>query len=111
MILPPYVSYTGQVTPNDGSVTYNASSNTVTWNIGAVPAGTGSSSKALAAAFQISFTPSVSQANTSPVLVGNQVLSGTDRFTDTQVGNTAQALTTQTTGDPAYQPTFGTVGN
>ncbi len=109
MILPPYVTYTGQVTPNDGSVTYNASTHSVTWKIGAVPAGTGSSSKPLTAAFQISFTPSDTQVSTSPVLVENQTLTGTDRFTNTQVGNTADALTSQTPGDPAYRPTFGTV--
>jgi hypothetical protein len=111
MILPQYVEYTGEVTPSDGSVTYDASSRTVTWKIGDVPAGTGSATKALAAAFQISYIPSVSQSGTSPILIGNQTLTGTDRFTNAQVGNTAQALTTQTTGDAGYNPAFGTVGN
>jgi hypothetical protein len=107
MILPPYVTYTGQATPDDGSVSYDAASRTVTWRIGTVPAGT--TTHPLTAAFQVSFTPSISQVGTSPTLIGNQTLTGTDRFTGTTVGNTAEALTTQTTGDPGYQPTFGIV--
>jgi hypothetical protein len=107
-ILPSYVTFTGQTVPNDGSLTYNATSNTVTWKIGDVPAGSFDSS-ALQAEFQISL--SSSQSDTSPILIGNQTITGTDRFTNTQVGNTAPALDTETTGDPAYKVGFGTVGN
>ena len=109
MILPPYVTFTGATNPADGSITYNSSSHTVTWKIGDVPAGT--LAQPVTGAFQISFTPSVSQSQSSPILVGNQTLVGTDRFTTTQVGNTAPALTTQAATDPAYNQSFGTVGN
>ncbi|MDR3548091.1 MAG: hypothetical protein P4M11_07500 [Candidatus Pacebacteria bacterium] len=109
-ILPTYVTFTGKVSPNDGSLSYDAPTHTVTWKIGSIPAGaTGSS--ALQAAFQVSLTPSASQSQTSPVLVGNQTLTGTDRFTNTQVGNTANALDIEMPSDPSYQQTFGTVGN
>jgi hypothetical protein len=111
MILPDYVTYTGQVTPSDGSVTYDDSTHTVTWTIGNVAAGTGSATKAQTAAFQVSFTPSDSQVGTSPVLVGNQTLTGTDRFTSTSVGMVAPALTIQMPTDSGYSVTFGTVGN
>ncbi len=111
MILPDYVTYTGEVTPSDGSVSYDASTRTVTWNIGNVASGTGVTKKPLTAAFQVSLVPSSSQIGTSPILVGNQTLTGTDRFTDTQVGNVAPALSIQTPLDPGYSVTFGTVGN
>ncbi len=111
MILPSYVTFTGKVTPADGSLTYDNTSRTVTWNIGDVPPGTGTATQPQTAAFQISFTPSVSQSQTTPILVGNQTLTGTDRFTSAQVGNTAPALTTQASTDPAYKNAFGTVGN
>jgi hypothetical protein len=111
MILPSYVTFTGKVTPTDGSLTYDDSTRTVTWNIGDVAAGTGFGTQPTTAAFQISYTPSVSQSQTSPILVGNQTLTGTDRFTSAQVGNTAPALTTQAATDPAYKNAFGTVGN
>ena len=109
MILPPYVTFTGATSPSDGTITYDSSSRTVTWKVGDVPAG--ALAHPASAAFQISFTPSVSQSQSSPILVGNQTLTGTDRFTTTQVGNTAPALTTQAATDPAYKQSFGTVGN
>jgi hypothetical protein len=111
MILPSYVTFTGKLTPTDGSLTYDETSRTVTWHIGDVPPGTGTATPPQTAAFQISVTPSVSQSQTTPILVGNQTLTGTDRFTSAQVGNTAPALTTQAGTDPAYKTTFGTVGN
>jgi hypothetical protein len=109
MILPSYVTFTKQISPTDGSLTYDERSRTVTWKVGDVPAGT--DANPLAASFQISFTPSTSQRNTAPTLVGNQTLTGTDRFTKAQVGNVAQALTTETVTDSGYQQAFGTVAN
>jgi hypothetical protein len=111
MILPAYVTFTGNVSPNDGSITYNPATHTVTWAIGNIAAGTGTSAPADNAAFQISFTPSDSQVQGIPVLVGNQAISSVDRFTQATVGGTAPALTTEATADPAYQPSFGIVGN
>jgi hypothetical protein len=111
MILPAYVTFTGQTSPSDGSIKYDPASNTVTWTIGDVAAGTGSATAATDASFQISFTPSDTQALTEPVLVGNQTITGVDRFTGTTVGGTAPALTTQASTDPGYQASFGTVAN
>jgi hypothetical protein len=111
MILPPYVTFTGNMSPRDGSLSYNQTTHTVTWKIGDVDAGVGNKTPATTAAFQISFVPSTTQSGSSPILVGNQTLIGTDRFTEAQVGNTAPALTTQTTSDPSYNTAFGTVGN
>ncbi len=111
-ILPQYVNFTGNMTPNDGSLSYDAASRTVTWKVGSIPAGTGiSGTPPLTAAFQISLTPSLSQVDSSPILVGNQELTGQDRFTGAQVESTANALTTETTTDPGYQPSFGKVRN
>jgi hypothetical protein len=109
MILPSYVTFTGQTSPSDGSITYDDRSRTVTWKVGDVPAGT--LGKPLTAAFQISFTPSLSQRTAVATLVGNQTLTGTDRFTNAQVSSVGQALTTETTTDPGYQSSFGTVSN
>ena len=111
MILPPYVKFTGTMSPTDGSLSYNDADSTVTWKVGDVDPGTGISAPPITAAFQIAFVPSDSQSQSTPILVGNQTLTGTDRFTNAQVGNTAPALTTQTPSDPGYNNSFGTVGN
>ncbi|HYE22853.1 MAG TPA: hypothetical protein VEA92_00130 [Candidatus Paceibacterota bacterium] len=103
--LPSYVTFTGMVQPADGSVTYNASTREVSWVVGDMPAGTSGRT----AAFQVSLLPSTSQRGTSPVLVFPQTISGYDRFVEKQVTSTASDLTTETTSDPGYNNSLGTV--
>lgn len=109
MILPSYVTFTGKTNPNDGSLTYDDTTRTVTWKIGNVPAGT--VPKPITAAFQISYLPSAAQSGTSPILVQSQSLTGVDRFTNATVGNTVAPLSTQATRDPSYTTAKGTVAN
>jgi hypothetical protein len=97
--LPPYVRFTGATSPADGSVTYDASSRTVTWSAGDIGAGASAQ-----AAFQIGFTPSVSQQGMSPVLVNAPTVSGVDRFAQVTVTGQGSAVTTQISRDPAYNP-------
>ncbi|HEX2792162.1 MAG TPA: hypothetical protein VHO23_00350 [Candidatus Paceibacterota bacterium] len=103
--LPSYVRYTGAVSPEGANVSYNASTRTVTWLAGDVPAGT----EAKAVSFQVALTPSTSQRGTMPVLVTGQTVTGTDRFTGAKLEGDRRELTTQIENDPAYQGTFGQV--
>ena len=103
--LPSYVTFTGNVQPSDGSVTYNASTREVTWVVGDMPAGT----TGRTAAFQVSLLPSTSQQGTSPVLVFPQTITGFDRFVEAQVSSVASDITTKTETDPGYNSSFGTV--
>lgn len=91
-VLPPYVTFT---TGQDG-VSYDAASRTVRWNMGEVKAGTGYTTGARTAQFQVTLNPSASQIGQTPALTGAAVLSGTDRFAQIQVGAQAQGPTTQT---------------
>ena len=104
--LPSYVRFTGTVYPTDGSITYNESSRTVSWSAGDIPAGQVTPKTA---SFQVAITPSVSQSNSSPVLVSTQQVTGTDRFTQRQITGSVHELTTQTNSDPAYNPQNGSV--
>lgn len=103
--LPSYVRYTGLVSPDGSSVTYNASTRTVTWLAGDVPAGT----SAKAVSFQVGLTPSTAQRGQTPILVTGQVVTGTDRFTSAKLEEGDMELTTQVENDPAYQGTYGQV--
>ncbi len=105
--LPSYVTFTGNVQPSDGSVTYNAATREVTWVVGDMPAGTA----ARTAAFQVSLLPSTSQRGTSPVLVFPQTISGFDRFVEAQITGTAPEITIKTQTDPGYNSSFGTVAD
>jgi hypothetical protein len=104
MTLPAYVRFTGLTSPNDGSITYVDSTRTVKWTIGEMAPGTSKQG-----AFQVAFLPSISQKGTSPNLVSAQTLTGTDRFTQTVVTSTAYPVSTQTTTDPAYDISDGSV--
>jgi hypothetical protein len=104
--LPSYVRFTGATNPSDGSITYNETTRTITWSAGTVATGSGS---AKSAAFQIGFTPSVTQRGGSAVLVNAQQVTGVDAFTDKQIAGSVQALTTITSADPAYSAADGSV--
>lgn len=91
-VLPTYVTYkTGQA-----GVSYDAASRTVKWDLGELKAGTGYTTAAKTASFQVVLNPSVSQVGQTPALTGAAVLSGTDRFAQIQVDAQAQGPTTQT---------------
>lgn len=101
--LPSYVSYTG-VSTDTSKFSYDTSSRTVTWNVGDLPAGATASG-----AFQVSLTPSTSQKGAAPTLTSPASFSGYDRFAGVQITNAADAVTTETKGDPGYIPANGTV--
>jgi hypothetical protein len=103
--LPAYVRFTGKTTPADGSVTYNDTTRTVTWNAGDVASGSANQT----AAFQIGLTPSTAQQGTSPILLFAQQVTGVDRFTQRTISGSVPELTTQATQDPGYSTAFGQV--
>lgn len=103
--LPPYVRFTGLTSPNDGSITYNDTTRTVTWNAGDIASG----GAIKTGAFQIAITPSVTQQNSNPLLISAQQVSGVDRFTQRTISSTQPGLSTYLTADPGYSEGFGTV--
>lgn len=95
--LPSYVRFI-QGTAEE-SISFSAVGGMVTWNVGALKAGTGFGSFPKQASFQIGFIPSVSQIGKTPVLVNSMILSGTDRFTNTSLKLEQPALNTRLTSD------------
>ena len=104
--LPTYVRFTGVKVPSDSPVTYDASSRTVTWNAGDLPAGVQTPKTV---SFQIGLTPSVAQQGTSVLLLTDQKVGGTDRFTGNSIAGTVFDITTQITSDPAYTDIKGKI--
>ena len=91
--LPDYVRFTGKTSTKNGTITYDASSRVVTWNIGDI-----SSNAGVDGAFQIALLPSSSQEGTSPRLIGTQNLTGSDTFTKKSVSVNSDPLTTASVG-------------
>lgn len=80
--LPPGVTFEDVVFATNGTPpVFNRTSNTVTWNVGTLPFGTGNGTSRYEARFKISITPSSNQQGTTPALVAGATLTGTDSFT------------------------------
>jgi hypothetical protein len=103
--LPQYVEWTDQ-TAGAGSFSYNPTTRVVDWNIGSLEAGAASF-----ASFQLSFEPRVTQAGQRPVLMGEQRVKATDRFTGTVVRATNPAVTTQLSSEAGFDANSGVVQN
>ncbi|MBI4086828.1 hypothetical protein HY416_02495 [Candidatus Kaiserbacteria bacterium] len=103
MALPAYVTWQNVVSGGD-TMTYNPNTREVAWTIG----GLGANGSA-EGSFQVTFLPSVSQVGTVPVLVGEQRLRATDRFTGSVVRATASAVTTYIPQDPNPEAQTGRV--
>ncbi len=95
-LLPSYVSYTG-LTAGSGSFSYNDASRVVSWNTGDLAQGA-----IVQGAFQVSLLPSTSQRGSAPSLTRGISFSGYDRFAGVQVSAAAEAVTTETKGEPGY---------
>lgn len=100
--LPSYVKWQGQVSPSTEEVTYNSAGGTIVWDIGDLDSGVGFGSQPKEVSFQVSLTPSTSQAGSMPVLVGEASANGDDLFTGVPVrSNVRPALTTNSLADGA----------
>lgn len=107
--LPTYVKWLGVVSPTSENVTYNDIGGEVVWNVGSVPAGTGIATPPREVAFQVSFLPSLSQLNQSPLLTSDATLSGTDNFTGTTLGDSKRPLSIKLSTDPTFTENQGIV--
>jgi len=100
--LPPYVRWTGVYTPADENISFNESSREVVWNIDRLEAGTGVTLSPREVVFQVGLTPSLSQINQTPIIIGESTFSGVDEFTETVARFSGKALTTSLNTDPSF---------
>lgn len=87
-----------------GTVVYNTVSKNLRWNIGDMKAG---ERKELT--MQVSFTPSVSQVNSSPLLLNQQKIRANDRFTGGLLQESASAVTTELSTEMGFMKDNGKV--
>ncbi len=101
-VLPSYVKWLTAINPPGESVTYNPVGGEVVWDAGDLPAGTGFTKSKRQVAFQVAFTPSLSQAGSVPKLTGDVVVTGIDSFTNSVLKDIKNGLTTRLSTDPAF---------
>lgn len=98
--LPAGVTFTGRQTVSEGSaVTYDESTKTVSWKTDEIGSTFSPSAKIIGAAFEVAITPSENQVKTSPTLISNVLLSGTDGWTNAWVTASGASVTTNLPGD------------
>jgi len=101
--LGPNVEWAEEVAPaNDSGLSYNATTRTVSWEIGKLLSGSGFSSPGKEVSFKVSLMPSLGQVGGVPVLVSNITLTGFDSFTASDVRISHPSVTTRISSDPTY---------
>lgn len=100
--LPTYVKWIGTVSPSTEDVSYLPATREVVWKVGTINQGTGFATDPKEVAFQIEFTPSISQVGSTPVLVNDTTAQGVDQFTGQTVRMTKPKITTRITQDPGF---------
>jgi hypothetical protein len=103
--LPSWTRYIESVSPPSEDLTFNSTTREVTWNVGALPKGTGITGDEKEVSFQIGFTPSISQVGKMPVLINNATLTGHDDFANVNVNVNKGQLSTLLLDDPAFSRT------
>ena len=101
--LPSYVRWLNVISPADSGLEFNERDNTITWETGDVPAGSGIILPAKEVSFQIGFTPNLNQKGSSPILVGEMKLEGYDNFIGDYFNSKVPSLNTVLNFDEQFK--------
>ena len=100
--LPPWMRFVGPVNPTNEDLTYDPNTKEIIWNAGGIPKGAGITGAGREVAFQIGFTPSLSQVGTSPVIINDAILTGHDDFANVDVRINKTSLNIRLANDSAF---------
>lgn len=100
-VLPFYVEWMGNWSPQSAKVTYDASSHEVIWDAGTIEASTGSTAPTTLY-FQVKLNPASSQTGSVVNLVSNIFLSAKDSFANSDITRNMQPITTRLNLDSNY---------
>lgn len=101
--LPLYVDWL-DLYDTEGTLIYNTVSKKIKWDVGQIAA---RDRKELS--FQVELKPSVSQIDTTPVLLNSQTIRANDRFTGALLQDKAPAVTTELSAEMGYGDKSGEV--
>lgn len=94
-VLPEGIRWVNNKYTTTGKDTFNERSREIRWDIGIIPARSGTGLPAPEFAFQVGLTPSLNQLDSRPVLVLGGSLEGTDSFTANRLRADGTAITTE----------------
>jgi len=107
--LPSWMRFVGTTSPAEEDLTYNASTREIVWNAGKIPKGASITGPGKSLAFQVGFTPSLSQVGNVPVIINEAVLTGHDDFANVDVKVSRASLRTSLDDTTAFPAAGGTV--
>lgn len=106
--LPPWMSFVGPISPSSEDLTFNPSTKEIIWNADRIDRGAGITGPARTVSFQVSFTPSLSQVGSVPILVNDAILTAHDDFANVDVRVNKSGVNTKLDSDAAF-PDNGSV--
>jgi hypothetical protein len=106
--IPSWITFVGLTTPSGENLTYNSSTKEIVWKADRIPKGAGITGASRSVSFQVSFTPSLSQVGTTPIIINDATLTGHDDFANVDVKINKTGLNTRLDNDPLF-PANGSV--
>lgn len=100
--LPSWIRFAGPISPANEDLTYNSSTRELVWNVGNINKGVGITSASREVSFRIAFSPSLSQINTSPIIINNALLTGYDDFANVDIRVNKPVLYTNLKNDSSF---------
>jgi hypothetical protein len=102
-VLPPEVSMTGKIFPENAPLTLDSVSREIVWKVGDVGSGAGAFETAPSIAFQVALLPSVSQRGSVAQIIGEARVQGDDVFTEQTLSSKDVSLDTSLPDDASAQ--------
>lgn len=107
--IPDGVSWTGKFLPADARLRYNERTGKLFWDVGELPANTGTLLPTKKAVFQLSVTPSLPQVGKEIILLENPRARAKDSFTGAEFSSWGKSITTSLPDDPSIGEKGGIV--
>lgn len=98
--LPENVTFVNASESGGNSITYDATTRRVRWQIAGIDAGAGQTLPTLTGTFTVALTPTEADLGASPTILGPSALTATDAFTDAKLTAADIAITTDLSNDP-----------
>lgn len=107
--LPSYIRWLNVVSPSGADIKFNERDGAIVWNIGNIPAGTGTVLASKEIAFQVGLIPSLSQIGSSPILVDKLEAEADDNFIEQSFVAKVSSLDTMLNYDEQFKYDEGKV--
>ena len=110
-VLPTQVNLTGKIFPEEeaSKFSFDSQSREIVWVVGDLERGKGVLSPGPSIAFQIEFSPEVSQVGRTPEIIGQAKIAGEDSWTEMALQSFASAINTTLPDDPTITEGMGRV--